>query len=128
MKRVDVSSYMKAMRFYCSNQDKTLLEQLRAGSCKLQGAMVPFYVATLPSGAPHFFISDGLQDYLSLECLDDQQVLSFYAAEGERETAKKAKAKAEKAKAEAEKAKAEAEKAQLSWEAALEASMNSLNF
>ena len=119
---------MEAMRFYCSNTDKTLIEQLRAGSCKLQGALVPFYVATLPSGAPHFFISDGLQDYLSLECLDDAQAMSFYAAEGERETAKKAKAKAEKAKVEAEKAKAEAEKAQLSWEAALEASMNSLNF
>ena len=128
MKRVDVSSYMEAMRFYCSNTDKTLLEQLRAGSCKLQGALVPFYVATLPSGAPHFFISDGLQDYLSLECLDDAQAMSFYAAEGERETAKKQKAREEKAKAEAEKAKAEAEKAQLSWEAALEASMNSLNF
>ena len=128
MKRVDVSSYMEAMRFYCSNTDKTLLEQLRAGSCKLQGALVPFYVATLPSGAPHFFISDGLQDYLSLECLDDTQAMSFYAAEGERETAKKQKAREEKAKAEAEKAKAEAEKAQLSWEAALEASMNSLNF
>lgn len=128
MKRVDAASYMEAMRFYCSNTNKDLLDQLRAGSVKLQGAMVPFYVATLHSGTAHFYISDGLQDYLSLDCLDDAQVVSFYAAEGAREEAKKAKAREEKAKAEAEKAKAEAEKAQASWEAALEASMNSLNF
>lgn len=128
MKRVDVSSYMEAMRFYCSNTDKELLDQLRAGSVKIQGALVPFYVATLHSGTPHFYISDGLHSYLSLECIDDNQIVSFYAAEDERETVKKQKAREEKAKAKAKAEADEAEKAQLSWEQALEASLSSLDF
>lgn len=71
MKRVHIEDFSKAIQYFNSAPKKDI-NDLRSGCVKLSGAKVPFYVATLESGAMHYYISDGLFYALGCDSPDDQ--------------------------------------------------------